>query len=312
MRAAELVTLDQEAEQAYLFKHVVTQEVAYESLPFAIRAMLHGRVGAYIEATAAGSIERELDVLAHHYWHSDDAAKKIEYLGRAGAAAQAEYANAAAIDYYERLVPLLDGQRARRRDAQPGQGPPARRGPASRGIGRARGPRDRGFDWRRPQQVAWSDASLAETARRQSHYEVTAERLEAALDGFRTVGDDAGAAAMLHLAGVVAQHRGAYEEARERYSESRGCCERASATGPASPPRMRTWRSSPSSPGTIPGAFELNERSLALRRDIGDRRGIGIGEMNAGYYGLLLGRTDESLARSRSPSRSPARSAIGR
>ena len=49
--------------------------------------------------------------------------------------------------------------------------------------------------------------------------------------------------------------------------------------------------------GDYPRAFELNERSLALRREIGDRRGIGIGEMNAGYYGLLMGRTDESLAR---------------
>ena len=34
LRAADLVNLDREADQAYLFKHVVTQEVAYESLPF--------------------------------------------------------------------------------------------------------------------------------------------------------------------------------------------------------------------------------------------------------------------------------------
>ena len=109
LRAAELVTLDQEAEQAYLFKHVVTQEVAYESLPFAIRAMLHG------ESARTSSGPRQ----ARSSWSStcsptttrsvDDAAKKIEYLGRAGAAAQAGYANAAAIDYYERLVPLLAG-----------------------------------------------------------------------------------------------------------------------------------------------------------------------------------------------------------
>ena len=35
LRAADLVHLDRVAEQAYLFKHVATQEVAYESLPFA-------------------------------------------------------------------------------------------------------------------------------------------------------------------------------------------------------------------------------------------------------------------------------------
>ena len=48
-----LITLDREDEQSYLFKHVVTQEVAYESMPFAIRAMLHERTGGYIEETEA-------------------------------------------------------------------------------------------------------------------------------------------------------------------------------------------------------------------------------------------------------------------
>src|SRR5206468_858873 len=33
----DLVNVDQEAEQTYLFKHVVPQEVAYESMPFAFR-----------------------------------------------------------------------------------------------------------------------------------------------------------------------------------------------------------------------------------------------------------------------------------
>ncbi len=49
LRAVELVTLDREADRSYLFKHVATQEVAYGSLPFAIRAMLHRRVGEYLE-----------------------------------------------------------------------------------------------------------------------------------------------------------------------------------------------------------------------------------------------------------------------
>lgn len=35
LRTADLVNLDSEADHAYLFKHVATQEVAYESLPFA-------------------------------------------------------------------------------------------------------------------------------------------------------------------------------------------------------------------------------------------------------------------------------------
>ena len=90
---SDLVSVDQEAEQTYLFKHVVTQEVAYESMPYAIRSMLHERVGSYIEETEADAIERNLDLLAHHYWRSENLPKKREYLGRAGEAAQASYAN---------------------------------------------------------------------------------------------------------------------------------------------------------------------------------------------------------------------------
>ena len=72
LRAADLVSLDREAEQAYLFKHVATQEVAYESLPFALRTMLHGRVGGDIEAADPDAIDQRLDLLAHHFWRSDD------------------------------------------------------------------------------------------------------------------------------------------------------------------------------------------------------------------------------------------------
>ena len=107
LRQLDLVTPDREDDESYLFKHAVTQEVAYESLPYALRAALHGDVGRYIERHERDSIERSLDLLAHHFWHSDDEPRKRLYLRRAGDAAQAAYANAAAIEYYERLAPLL-------------------------------------------------------------------------------------------------------------------------------------------------------------------------------------------------------------
>ena len=72
-RSLELVTLDRDDDQSYLFKHVVTQEVAYGSLPYAIRAVLHERDRrATSSATEADAIEPQLDLLAHHFWHSDD------------------------------------------------------------------------------------------------------------------------------------------------------------------------------------------------------------------------------------------------
>ena len=120
--ALDLVTIDDQDDDCYVFNHGVTQEVTYESLPFAIRADLHERTGGYIEETEADAIGLHLDLLAHHYWHSENLEKKRSYLVRAGDAAQANYANAAAIDYFERVAPLVDRARAGRSDAQAGQG----------------------------------------------------------------------------------------------------------------------------------------------------------------------------------------------
>ncbi len=87
LRAVDLVGLDREEDLSYLFKHVVTQEVAYESMPFALRTVLHRRLADFIEASEPDAIDRNLDLLAHHYWHGDDDAKKREFLGLAAAAA---------------------------------------------------------------------------------------------------------------------------------------------------------------------------------------------------------------------------------
>ena len=112
LRALDLVSADQEAEQTYLFKHVVTQEVAYESMPFAFRAMLHERVGDYIETSESDAIERNLDLLAHHYWNSENLREAARIPGPRRRRRAGPYANAAAIDYFERLAPLVEGARA--------------------------------------------------------------------------------------------------------------------------------------------------------------------------------------------------------
>ncbi len=95
---------------AFAFRHALIQEVVYESLPFAQRAVLHQQMGQFIEHTFAEQLEQHLDQLAFHYCASQDEAKKREYLLRAGRHAQQLYANAAAIDYYRRVLPLLAEQ----------------------------------------------------------------------------------------------------------------------------------------------------------------------------------------------------------
>ncbi len=90
-------------ELAYLFKHIVTHEVTYESLPFATRAKLHEQLAKYLEGIAA-----PVDTIAHHYGQSNNQAKQREYFKKAGEAAKEAFANDAALDYFAKLLPLLN------------------------------------------------------------------------------------------------------------------------------------------------------------------------------------------------------------
>ena len=105
---AELSKLDltpmdtPDPELAYLFKHIVTQEVAYESLSYATRAQLHELLGRYLEETYPEN--PPIEILAHHYSRSNNLSKKQEYLRRSGDAAKAAYSNTAALDYYQQAL----------------------------------------------------------------------------------------------------------------------------------------------------------------------------------------------------------------
>ena len=102
--AAELVLPEGAAEPAYRFKHAVTQEVTYGTLPGAVRAGLHGQFAAWLEAAGATTVE----LLAYHYGRSSNEEKAREYLRRAGETAAAGGAFAAAAGHYSALLERLD------------------------------------------------------------------------------------------------------------------------------------------------------------------------------------------------------------
>ncbi|MGH2454352.1 MAG: AAA family ATPase [bacterium] len=54
-------------EREFTFKHALIREVAYASLPKAARSVNHLRFARWLEATAADTAEKFLEVLAHHY-----------------------------------------------------------------------------------------------------------------------------------------------------------------------------------------------------------------------------------------------------
>jgi len=95
-------------EPEYEFKHAMTQEVSYQSLTFGMRESLHERCGLMIEEeVGTDRLGQYVDVLAHHYGRSQRTDKQRVWFRAAGDAAKAAFANEAAEDYYDRLIPLL-------------------------------------------------------------------------------------------------------------------------------------------------------------------------------------------------------------
>ncbi len=107
LNSLDLTPLDRpEPEWEYIFKHVTTQEVAYESLLYAQRRTLHHRVGEYLEQAYADSVEEYYELLAHHYYQSEDREKSWDYLIQAGDKAREKYANEAAIAHYTQVLSM--------------------------------------------------------------------------------------------------------------------------------------------------------------------------------------------------------------
>ncbi len=91
----------------YVFKHALTQEVAYNALLVERRKLLHERAGQAPESMFAEQLEDHLGELAHHYRRSDNVAKAVEYLGRAGQQVMQRSAYAEAISSLSAAIDLL-------------------------------------------------------------------------------------------------------------------------------------------------------------------------------------------------------------
>jgi predicted ATPase len=91
----------------YIFKHALTQEVAYNSLLIERRKQLHERAGQALESIFTDQLDNHLSQLAHHYSHSDNTDKAIEYLSRAGQQALQRSAHDDAISGLSAAIDLL-------------------------------------------------------------------------------------------------------------------------------------------------------------------------------------------------------------
>jgi class 3 adenylate cyclase/predicted ATPase len=94
-------------ELEYVFKHALTQEVAYSSLLLERRKVLHERIGQAIEVLFHSRLEDHYSELAHHYSRSGNTQKAIAYLQLAGQQAVQRSAHVEAISHLTTALELL-------------------------------------------------------------------------------------------------------------------------------------------------------------------------------------------------------------
>jgi class 3 adenylate cyclase/predicted ATPase len=94
-------------EVEYLFKHALTQEVAYGTVLHERRKAIHERTAQAIEAFYCATLNEHYNELAHHYTRSGNTEKAVEYLHLAGQQATQRSANVEAITHLTTALDLL-------------------------------------------------------------------------------------------------------------------------------------------------------------------------------------------------------------
>jgi class 3 adenylate cyclase/tetratricopeptide (TPR) repeat protein/ribosomal protein L40E len=101
--------IKQDAEKSeYLFEHILTQEVAYNGLLKKRRRKLHRNIGEYIESVFKDEVEHYYRILSWHYFKAEEWQKALVYTQKAASQAKASYANHEAIEYYRRVLSIID------------------------------------------------------------------------------------------------------------------------------------------------------------------------------------------------------------
>jgi class 3 adenylate cyclase/tetratricopeptide (TPR) repeat protein len=95
----------------YIFRHVLIQEAAYESILLKKRVELHRQIGETLEELHADRIEEFAPLLAYHFYNARDA-RSLKYDVIAGEKAARLYANAEAATHFNRALEVARRNRS--------------------------------------------------------------------------------------------------------------------------------------------------------------------------------------------------------
>lgn len=92
---------------AYAFRHVLIQQVIYDHLPERPRRAYHRLIAQQVQRLFPVD-EEKLEIIAHHYVHSDDRVQAVRFSLRAAGRAANAWANQTALLWYGRVLHLLE------------------------------------------------------------------------------------------------------------------------------------------------------------------------------------------------------------
>jgi predicted ATPase/class 3 adenylate cyclase len=319
-----------EPELTYLFKHIITQEAAYQTLLFEQRRELHCIVAEWYEDRGEGTGDREqkdslipdprtlYPLLAYHYRYAEDAEKEKYYLKLAGEAAEKVYANDAAIGFYTRLLDVIasEAKPSLNSDAEMALSPNAsrllattnkdqsdillKRGTICELVGRWK---DAEQDYRAALKSANDDLALKAKAqvllgklnRLRGNYGSALEWLSQAQAVRTQLADAVGLAQVVMEMGVSLHLKGEHAQAREIFSE-RLALARAEGNLAHTAGALNNLGILVKGLGDNATARALYEETLSLRRQMGDKLGIAGTLTNLGTVAKAQGNYAEARA----------------
>ena len=96
-----------QGDHEYLFKHMLTREVAYATLPRAVRRERHAAVARFIESAAGERIEEAAAILAHHWQEAGDLDQAVRFLQLAAEHAAKGWAKNEAVALFGQALKLV-------------------------------------------------------------------------------------------------------------------------------------------------------------------------------------------------------------
>ncbi len=96
-----------QGDEEYAFKHMLIREVAYATLPKAVRRQRHATIASHVERAAGDRVSEHASLLAHHFREAGETDRAVGYLLHAAEHANRAFAAAEEISLYDQTLELI-------------------------------------------------------------------------------------------------------------------------------------------------------------------------------------------------------------